>query len=89
MLLRSVLAGLILALSPPAAVATRRQQLMSGGHPGAPVPIDFVPESFIFRARVAALSPAPAGDANKTVRTLLEWGWGNKAGETRGYGWGE
>ena len=89
MLLRSVLAGLILVLSPPAAAATRRQQLTSGGHPGAPVPIDFVPESFSFRARVAALSPAPAGDANKTVRTLLEWGWGNKAGETRGYGWGE
>ena len=80
-------AALTLLASAP---APAREQLTSSGHPGAPVPIDFVPESFSFRARVAALSPAPAdADSNKTVRTLLEWGWGKKAGETRGYGWGE
>ena len=73
-----------------AAAETHTQQLTNGGHPGAPVPIDFVPESFSFRARVAALDPLPpAVDVNKTVRTLFEWGWGQKAGETRGYTWGQ
>ena len=70
----------------------QRSRLTSAGrgHPGAPPSIDFVPESFSFRARVAALKPAPvAADVNKTVRTLMEWGWGEKAGETRGYGWSE
>ena len=61
----------------------------SSGNPGAPVPIDFVPEYFNFRARVAALDPPPvAADANKTVRTFMEWGWGQKVSETRDYAWG-
>ena len=70
--------------------SSHRQQFTDTGHPGAPVPIDFVPESFSFRARVAALSPAPKvpADVNTTVRTLMEWGWGEKAGEARGFSWG-
>ena len=46
------------------------------------VPIDFVPE-FSFTVRVVEMQPPPA-DATK-VSTLFEWGWGQAAGEVRGY----
>ena len=60
--------------------------------PPAPVPLDFVPE-FSYRARVVALDPPPPteGDPKKKsdVRTIFEWGWGQRAGETVGIGsWG-
>ena len=50
------------------------------------VPLDFVPR-FSFAARVAALDPPPAEE--KHVRTIMEWGWGQRAGETVGFAWGE
>ena len=49
------------------------------------VPLDFVPH-FSFAARVAALDPPPAEE--KEVRTIMEWGWGQRAGETVGFAWG-
>jgi hypothetical protein len=56
----------------------------AGRPPPTFVPIaDFVPERFSFTARVSGLSPPPADE--KKVRTYMEWGWGQKAGETVGY----
>ena len=46
------------------------------------VPIDFVPE-FTFTARVVALDPPPTDIKN--VRNIMEWGWGQRAGETSGF----
>jgi hypothetical protein len=69
--------ALLYRVPAPAPAAARRRP------PPSFVPIDFVPD-FEFSLRVRAMDPVPP-NASVVGEIIFEWGWGQLAGETRGY----